>query len=62
MTIIEEGGKKYVMLKVEVKDLNDAKTGDYVFHRNKVWKFMGYDWGTYAILEDEEGTQIEIGP
>jgi hypothetical protein len=62
MTILEEDGKKYVMLKVEVKDLDDAKKGDYVDHRGKVYQFMGYDYGTYAILEDQEGNQIEIGP
>lgn len=50
------------MLKVEVKDLDDAKKGDYVHHREKVYKFLGYDWGTYAILEDSEGNQIELGP
>lgn len=52
--IIEEDGKKFVMLKVEVKDLEDASVGDYIEHNGDIYEFRGYDF-EYIMLQDSEG-------
>jgi len=59
MNYIKEDGKKYVMLKLEVKEMNDASVGDYVEHDGEIYKFQGYDY-EYIMLEDEDGNEKHI--
>lgn len=47
------------MLKVEVKEMNDAKIGDYVEHSGEIYTFKGYDY-EYIMLEDSDGNQKDI--
>lgn len=48
--------EKYVEIKVKVKQFGfeEIEVGDYVEYNNKVYKFIGYEWGTYPIGEDVE--------
>ena len=48
--------EKYVDIKVKVKQFGfeEIEIGDYVEYNNKVYKFIGYEWGTYPIAEDIE--------
>jgi len=56
-------GKKYIVVKFEIKNINDAKTGEYVEYNDKVYKFLGWEYGTYPILEDvETGDETQIYP
>ena len=60
-----DGDEKYAVVRVKVKDLSDddLKKGDYVDYRGDVYKFLGYEYGTYTILENIfTGDIKELGP
>ena len=46
--------KKYV--KLEVKNLydNDLKVGDFIEYKEIIYKFLGYEYGTYPMGENVE--------
>lgn len=57
--------EKYAVVRVRVKDLGDEdlKKGDFVEYRKNVYKFLGYEYGTYTILEDVfTGETISLNP
>lgn len=55
-------GEKYVNIKKKVVSIEDAKEGDYVEYNNEIYKFLGWDYGTYPVLEDSEGEVHTIYP
>jgi hypothetical protein len=55
-------GEKYVIIKKKVVSIDDAKEGDYVEYNGEIYKFLGWDYGSYPVLEDEEGEVKTIYP
>jgi hypothetical protein len=54
---------KYVKIKVKQFDLNKLKTGDFFEYEEVVYKFLGYEYGTYPIGENvETGETINLPP
>lgn len=54
---------KKVLIQVDVKkwDDSDLEVGDYIEYKGEVYKFDGYEFGTYPIATDiETGKQIEL--
>lgn len=45
---------KYVKIKVKDFNLSKLKVGDYFEYNNVIYKFLGYEYGTYPIGEDIE--------
>jgi len=55
--------KKVVYIKHKVKKfgVDKIKVGDYIEYNDKVYKFEGYDYGTYPIARDiETNEQIQL--
>ena len=55
--------EKYIYIKVKVKDLNDSdlSKGDYIEWNGEVFKFLGWEYGTYPIAENlETGETITL--
>lgn len=44
--------RKYVKIKVKKFNLNKLKVGDFFEHNEVVYKFLGYEYGTYPIGEN----------
>lgn len=54
---------KTTTIEVEIKDWDnpDLKVGDFLEYKGEVYKFDGYEWGTYSIATHiETGKQIEL--
>jgi hypothetical protein len=62
MNYEEEDGEKYINIRKKVLTIEEAKKGDYVEYKGQIYKFIGWDYGTYPVLEDEEGEQLTIYP
>lgn len=45
---------KYVKIKVKKFNLNKLKVGDFFEYNEIVYKFLGYEYGTYPIGENVE--------
>ena len=45
---------KYVKIKVKKFNLNKLKVGDFFEYKDVVYKFLGYEYGTYPIGENVE--------
>lgn len=46
--------EKYVKIKVKNLSDNDLKVGDFIEYNEVVYKFLGYEYGTYPIGENVE--------
>jgi hypothetical protein len=63
--IEDYGNEKFAVIRVKVKDLSDddLKKGDFVDYRGNVYKFLGYEYGTYTTLENVFTGEIkQLGP
>jgi len=51
-------------VKIKVKQFgidSDIKEGDYIEYDDIVYKFLGYEWGTYPLAENiETGEQVNL--
>ena len=45
---------KYVKIKVKKFNLNKLKVGDFFEYNEVIYKFLGYEYGTYPIGENLE--------
>jgi hypothetical protein len=45
---------KYVKIKVKKFNLNKLKVGDFFEYNEVIYKFLGYEYGTYPIGENVE--------
>lgn len=45
---------KYVKIKVKKFNLNKLKVGDFFEYNEIIYKFLGYEYGTYPIGENVE--------
>lgn len=52
--------EKYI--KVEVKTLSDnPKEGDFIEYNDVIYKFLGYEYGTYPVVKNlETGETITL--
>lgn len=46
--------EKYVKIKVKNLSDNDLKVGDFIEYNEVIYKFLGYEYGTYPIGENLE--------
>ena len=46
--------EKYVKIKVKNLWDNDLKVGDFIEYNEVIYKFLGYEYGTYPIGENVE--------
>lgn len=54
--------EEYIKVKVRNFNLSDSfKEGEYVRWKDKVYKFRGWEYGTYPVVEDlETGETITL--
>lgn len=55
--------KEIITLEVELKTLDDKdlKKGDYIKFEGEIYRFDGYEWGTYPIATNvKTGEQREL--
>lgn len=55
--------EKYRKIKVKIKNLNDSdlRSGDYIEWKDEVYKFLGWEYGTYPVAENlETGETITL--
>jgi hypothetical protein len=45
---------KYLKIKVKNLSDNDLKVGDYFEYNDVIYKFLGYEYGTYPVGENVE--------
>jgi hypothetical protein len=45
---------KYLKIKVKKFNLNKLKVGDFFEYNEVIYKFLGYEYGTYPIGENVE--------
>jgi hypothetical protein len=45
---------KYVKIKVKNFNINKLKVGDFFEYNEVIYKFLGYEYGTYPIGENIE--------
>lgn len=54
--------ERYIKVKVKRFGFEDFEINDYIEYDNTIYKFIGYEYGTYPIAENIETGEIVTLP